>query len=252
MSLKAIIWVMEEAPVESHTELVVLYALADRAHDDGTAAWPSQEWTAERARCSTRTVRRALTAMEKRGVIRRGNQALTSHLGSGRRPTVWDLNMGAKRTDQVSGHSVRPTKADTGDTQSGHAGQPKRTERVTKVDTAMSYEPSGTVREPSRNRPTESLAFDTFWKSYPRKAGKHNALEKFEQQIASGASPEDLVKASENYRAETERQQTETRYIPYPSTFLNQERWRDYLKAPKASGADKRAEQIKRLESIEL
>lgn len=151
MSLKAIIWVMEEAPVESHTELVVLYALADRASDDGTAAWPSQDWIAHRARCSTRTVRRSLTSMEKRGVIRRGNQALTSHLGSGRRPTVWDLNMDAKRTNQVSGHPVRPTKADTGDTQSGHTGQPKRTERVTKVDTAMSYEPSLTTHEPSKN-----------------------------------------------------------------------------------------------------
>lgn len=71
--------------------------------------------------------------------------------------------------------------------------------------------------------------FDTFWKAYPRKAGKQKAQSKFMEQISDGASPDDLVKASVNYRAETERQQTETRYIPYPSTFLNQERWRDYI-----------------------
>lgn len=252
MSLKAMIWVMEDAPVESHTELVVLYALADRAHDDGTAAWPSQDWIAERARCSTRTVRRALTSMEKRGLIQRGNQVLTSHLGSGRRPTVWDLSMNLKRTDRVSGQAVRSSKADTGDTQSGHVGQPKRTDRVIKVDTAMSYEPSGTVQEPSRNRPTESLAFDAFWRAYPRKAGKRNAQAKFDEQITSGAVPADLVKASENFRAETERQQTEMRYIPHPSTFLNQERWRDYLKAPAMSAADKRRATIEKLENLEL
>lgn len=43
MSLKAITWVMEHAPVESPTEMVILYALADRAHDDGSSAWPSYQ-----------------------------------------------------------------------------------------------------------------------------------------------------------------------------------------------------------------
>ena len=32
MSLKAMIWVMEDAPVENHAELAILYALADRAN----------------------------------------------------------------------------------------------------------------------------------------------------------------------------------------------------------------------------
>lgn len=94
--------------------------------------------------------------------------------------------------------------------------------------------------------------FDTFWKSYPRKAGKQKAQSKFVEQIDNGVSPDDLVKASVNFRAETERQQTETRYIPYPSTFLNQERWRDYLKAPAMSAADKRRATIEKLENLEL
>ena len=83
MSLKAMIWVMEDAPVESHTELVVLYALADRAHDDGTAAWPSQDWIAERARCSTRTVRRGLAGrLSREG--REGRAAEEGGDGGGR------------------------------------------------------------------------------------------------------------------------------------------------------------------------
>lgn len=94
--------------------------------------------------------------------------------------------------------------------------------------------------------------FAQFWRAYPRKAGKGNALTKFEEQVSSGAVPDDLVKAATNYRAETERQQTEMRYIPHPSTFLNQERWRDYLKAPAMSAADKRRATIEKLENLEL
>ena len=101
MSLKAIIWVMEDAPVENQGELAVLYALADRANDDGTAAWPSQEWMAERARCTDRTVRNHLSELERRGVIRRGDQKLVSHLSLRRKPVVWDLNLSMRREDLV-------------------------------------------------------------------------------------------------------------------------------------------------------
>src|SRR5699024_1831151 len=120
MSLRAIIWVMEDAPVENHGELAVLYALADRAHDDGTAAYPSQEWISHRARCADRTVRRHLKKLEEREVIRRGDQSLVSHYPVNRRPIVWNLNYRAVRPDNrwpdnISGrtiHAVRPDNPD--------------------------------------------------------------------------------------------------------------------------------------------
>ena len=104
MSLKAITWVMENAPVESPTEMVILYALADRAHDDGSSAWPSYQWIADRAVCSRRTVIRHIKAMEERGLIRRGDQRFVQHLPSDKRPTVWNLNLSLRR----------PTKPDAG------------------------------------------------------------------------------------------------------------------------------------------
>ena len=113
MSLKAMIWVMEDAPVSSHAELAVLYALADRANDDGTAAWPSQAWISERARCSIRTVRRHLASLEASGVISRGDQRLVGHLPGNRRPFVWDLDMSLTREDQ-GGHHCPPKMEDQG------------------------------------------------------------------------------------------------------------------------------------------
>ena len=155
MSLKAIIWVMEDAPVENHGELAVLYALADRANDDGTAAYPSQEWISYRARCTDRTVRNHLKNLEGREVIRRGDQSLVSHFPVNRRPIVWDLNYRAVRPENwcpenISGRkigAVRPENPDTLTGKSEHFGRKP-------VSDKPSYKPS---YKPSNNRPWEAL-----------------------------------------------------------------------------------------------
>ena len=133
-------WVMEEAPIDDPVSLLVLYALADRAHDDGTAAWPSQEWLAERARCSARTVRRKLKELEAAGVIQKGDPRHVDHLRHDRRPTVWNLCMWRKRTgghssdrpDNLSTRETDPQRADTRDRSSNFSG---RTHEVERVDT---------------------------------------------------------------------------------------------------------------------
>lgn len=94
--------------------------------------------------------------------------------------------------------------------------------------------------------------FEKFWIAFPRKADKDNALKKFEEQVAKGATADDLVRSAENYREQTERNETQKIYMPMPKTFLNQERWRDYLKAPAMSAADKRRAAIERLENLQL
>ena len=155
MSLKAIIWVMEDAPVENHGELAVLYALADRANDDGTAAYPSQEWISYRARCTDRTVRNHLKNLEGREVIRRGDQLLVSHFPVNRRPIVWDLNYRAVRPENwcpenISGRKIGAVRPENPDTLTGKSEQLGRKP----VSDKPSYKPS---YKPSNNRPWEAL-----------------------------------------------------------------------------------------------
>lgn len=97
MSLAAVIWAKNDAPVEKLHLLAVLYALADHASEDGTGAWPSQTRLAYGARCDVRTVRRHLSTLEDQGLILRGDQQLVSHLPADRRPVVYDLNLALKR-----------------------------------------------------------------------------------------------------------------------------------------------------------
>jgi hypothetical protein len=96
------LWALEEAPVNDQGQLLVLIALADRAADDGTAAWPSISWIAERARCSTRTVIRHLHALRDAELVGLGDQRLVEHLPANRRPQVYDIDLSRSRGDTVS------------------------------------------------------------------------------------------------------------------------------------------------------
>lgn len=149
MSLKAIIWVMEEAPVENHGELAVLYALADRADDNGHAAWPSQEWLSYRARCTDRTVRNHLSNLEDRGVIERGDYRLVEHFPRNRRPIVWNLNMSLTRPEKwrpenISGRKILTPRPENPDTLTGKSEQLDRKG----VSDKPSLNPPRTIQEP--------------------------------------------------------------------------------------------------------
>lgn len=70
MSLKAMLWVMENSE-EKLARRLVLIALADNAHDDGTNAFPSLETIARKAGITERHARSCLTALEEAGAISR-------------------------------------------------------------------------------------------------------------------------------------------------------------------------------------
>ena len=93
MSMRCMTWAMDHAPVNDGTSVLVLYALADAAHDDGTHAFVGQEKMARRARKNVRTVQRKLVELEGAGIIRRGNQGLAADIPLHRRPVVYELNI---------------------------------------------------------------------------------------------------------------------------------------------------------------
>lgn len=67
--------------------------------------------------------------------------------------------------------------------------------------------------------------FNLFWTMYPRKVGKKDARTMFKR--VSEKENEKLMYGLHRFIEENE--QTEKRYIPHPSTWINQERWNDYF-----------------------
>ena len=68
MSIRAMLWVLDELRDLPAGPTLVMVALADYADEDGTC-WPSQERIASRARASERSVRRHLTWLQAQGLV---------------------------------------------------------------------------------------------------------------------------------------------------------------------------------------
>lgn len=74
--------------------------------------------------------------------------------------------------------------------------------------------------------PPTPVGFDEFWKAYPRKVGKADALRAWKRAKCSGIVPKILEAVTK--QKETSGWKNEGgRYIPHPSTWLNQGRWDD-------------------------
>lgn len=69
MSLKAMLWALDEAATGDPAEVMILVALADEANSDGLECFPELRRIARRARVSEPTVRRRIASMEERGLI---------------------------------------------------------------------------------------------------------------------------------------------------------------------------------------
>ena len=222
MSIRAITWVMDEAPVDDARQLLILYALADHAHDDGTCAWPSQERIAERARCSTRTVRRHMQLLEEQGLIWRGDQQHVAHIRIDRRPIVWDLNLNKTRADKMTGRTSGVERPDTRDQAGGHLGSSGRTQ----LCPTNRPKPSMNHPEPLSSSSDEQRLFDEFWKYYPRKGAKRKAEEKWGIAIVD-TDPQLIIEGAKKYRDQTNG--VDRTYVKLPSTWLNQRCWEDHV-----------------------
>lgn len=93
MSVEAIAWVLNHAPVQSPVSKLVLVALANHAHPDGSASFPSVATICRYTCLSERSVRQHLDALESSGVIRRCDQSIVAAYikRTDRRPVGYDI-----------------------------------------------------------------------------------------------------------------------------------------------------------------
>lgn len=82
-------WVFQHSEAEKGARLVLL-ALADHAHDDGTMAFPAVVTIAKKARLSPRAVQYALRSLERDGMIKQ--TGTTARSGT----RIYSILMGAK------------------------------------------------------------------------------------------------------------------------------------------------------------
>jgi hypothetical protein len=80
--------------------------------------------------------------------------------------------------------------------------------------------------------------FEKFWKAYPNKKAKKKALERWMRMEPSPELTERIIRAVDAAKQTRQWKKDGGDFIPHPTTYLNQERWEDELKAdsPKTGG----------------
>jgi len=69
--------------------------------------------------------------------------------------------------------------------------------------------------------------FDEFWKAYPRKVNKREAAQKWKTKKHPPLA--DILKILEKHKNTNAWKKDDGKFIPYPSTWLNKERWEDEI-----------------------
>lgn len=84
-------------------------------------------------------------------------------------------------------------------------------------------------------------SFDEFWAAYPRKVGKGAAITKWAKAIKL-APPYEIMSGLEAAKNEWVMKETETQFIPHPSTWLHQRRWEDEHAEPEKTWWERQPE----------
>ncbi len=100
-------------------------------------------------------------------------------------------------------------------------------ERIRSYEKEKEKEKEEEIKKKKLNKKEKAERFNAFWEAFPKKKNKAMALKAFERLNVDDELLSKMLKALEEHARS--REWSDAQYIPYPSTWLNQERWTDVL-----------------------
>lgn len=205
----------------SRASLAVLHSIADRVGKDGTA-WPSIRRIASDTGLDNRTVTRVIKVLVKFSYLIRqsGNRTEANiyrlGVGDSAHRVRASLPLGAKRPVGANLSEGCGQGLQKGVGEPAHVILPLN----------LPIEPSHSLVRAKQVPADASSRFDEFWKAYPRKVGsKEKLAPKWKAKKLDRIADQIITNVVE--RTAHDRQWQEKRFIPHPSTYLNQSRWLD-------------------------
>jgi hypothetical protein len=198
MSIEAVSLVLNHSKATGRAKLVLL-GIANHLGDQG--AWPSISTLARYANASERSVKRDIQELVELGELKVELQNAPTR--SQYKTNLYWLTISSGVTDSTAGVTDWVSRGDS----SGKSG-------VTPVGTQNI---NITIKEPSIE--TSNDDFDNFWKLYPKKIAKADAVKAWSK-ATKKKTAEELLKLTKAY---AEGKLPEDKYIPYPASWLNKE-----------------------------
>jgi DNA-binding transcriptional regulator YhcF (GntR family) len=158
--------------------------------DENQSCYPSEKHIAKLAGVSDRTVRRSLRYLEDFGLLRIKHQQGTSN----------------RYFLSVDTHV-----------------QPPMDTTVQTLRTPVTNNTKGKTKD------IYSAEFEEFWKVYPRKENKRESFKKWKKAVED-ITEKKLLVYTIRFAEKVQRDNTQEKYIPHPTTWLNQGRYEDFKK----------------------
>ena len=216
---------------------VVLAAVCQRTDDRTHTTLVGQQTVAEMIGASVDTVRRAVGALERLGIITRAKRHRANGARNSDAITV-DVTYTAERLQGAEPTRQTTNKADSGDLpdsvqpptrQSAGGNGVNQIDQPDNQSELIPNDPEylGKWLESHRD-------FTQFWQVWPRKNAKKDAEKSWASAIKR-ASPQQIYDAAAVYAAHPHRPARQ--YVPYAATWLRSDRWND--PPPEAPEADR-------------
>ena len=97
------------------------------------------------------------------------------------------------------------------------------------------------TRNPSPGRKesakTDSIDFDVFWEAYPRKESKPAAKKAFDKIHPDEQLMQKIISSIRAWKESAQWKENGGQFIPYPASWLNQQKWNDVPPAPVQTSA---------------
>ena len=198
-------------PIGNPTAKVILIALSTYCNAEGEC-FPSQQTLADDTLLNVRTVVRAIYWLEENSFLRvtRRHNKPNFYAMTSMEDEMKNIKKNTTRHDNLS---------------------PEVVSNITKLDIASSSK-AITASHDKVAHPNNTPDFQSFWEVYPRRIGKGAARTAFKKALKFSSAGE-IIQGAEAYASHCEEMGTEKKYIPYPSTWLNAERWDDDLESEK-------------------
>jgi hypothetical protein len=193
------------------TELLALLALADFADDEGTA-FPSVGTLARKCRLQPRRMNYILASLQESGELEiRANKG---RLGT---------NLYRIRLHAQGMHSSAGVHGNAG----VHSTASPPCTPVREPLHSSADKPSITIKEPSSSKKLVPDFFEEFYKAYPRKVSRTNAVKAFRAAKIGRAELPKLLADIGRRLADGDWSLDKPRFIPHPASYLNGRRWED-------------------------
>lgn len=220
------------APVETTIQRALLVLLAETWTDEGLGNYVPVDELAREAVCSPRSVRRHLRALEDLGLITESDLPAKDS-GAGAYQTVaWGINPQVRPlADSLSANSEPADRESASEAIDNGSEGPPTLHSTLDLDFPaftpglpdQSQSQSQTLSVISDDSVTDSHRdFDRFWDTYPRKAAKPAARKAWKAVLKRKVEVSVIMEGLARFRFDPDPS-----FVPYPATWLNQERWAD-------------------------